>query len=95
MWVPIAGYEELYEMDENKKVRNTKTWREMPVNCNAVTLSKKGRVKRVKVHDLQIGSLANHTTPAPTISRTENIMSKICPKLSNYIRVYTMVSNIA
>jgi hypothetical protein len=79
MWTPIAGYEGLYEIDENKTVRNVKTWRTMPVNSNAVTLCKQGKSKRVKVNALQQGKTSPPLPAAQTPNRIENMRTHFGP----------------
>ena len=63
MYAPIAGYEGLYELSTECRVRNARTTRLIPVKSGRVTLSKYGEPAAVLVRDLTPSVIA---APAAT-----------------------------
>ena len=53
MYAPIAGYEGLYEISPESRVRNARTARSIPVKSGRVTLSKNGLPTSISVKDLK------------------------------------------
>jgi hypothetical protein len=58
MYAPIVGYEGLYEMSAEGRVRNARTYRIMPVKSGRVTLSKQGLPAAVLVGELAVSTAA-------------------------------------
>lgn len=53
MFKPITGYEGLYEISPEGRVRNARTTRSIPIKSGRVTLSKNGLPTTVSVKDLK------------------------------------------
>ena len=58
MFKPIAGYEGLYELSPEGRVRNARTTRLIPVKSGRVTLSKHGLPTAILVRDLLPSDIA-------------------------------------
>lgn len=72
MFKPIAGYEGLYELSPEGRVRNARTTRLIPVKSGRVTLSKYGEPAAVLVRDLTPSAInASPVALPPKISRLE------------------------
>ena len=70
MYKPIAGYEGLYELSPEGRVRNARTTRIIPVKSGRVTLCKYGAPAAILVRDLLPSVIAPPTaTVTPKISR--------------------------
>ena len=59
MWLPIAGFENIYEINDKREVRRAATHRLIPVKSNKVTLCKNGVPQAVKVSDLTPGKISD------------------------------------
>jgi hypothetical protein len=72
MFKPITGYEGLYEISPEGRVRNARTTRPIPVKSGRVTLSKNGLPTTVSVKDLapSYAVLPPETLAAKTSRRT-------------------------
>jgi hypothetical protein len=66
MYAPIAGYEGLYELSTEGRVRNARTTRLIPVKSGRVTLSKYGEPAAVLVRDLTPSVIAAPAAALPS-----------------------------
>ena len=72
MYTPIVGYEGLYEISADGRVRNARTTRLIPVKSGRVTLSKQGAPTAILVRDLTPSAInASPVALPPKISRLE------------------------
>ena len=72
MYTPIVGYEGLYEISFDGRVRNARTTRLIPVKSGRVTLSKQGAPTAILVRDLTPSAInASPVALPPKISRLE------------------------
>lgn len=53
MWLPLADYEGIYEIDENNTVRRVQSLRVLPVKSGHIILSKHGQPQRIRVTSLK------------------------------------------